>query len=189
MVLLIYAHPYHARSVANRALLQGVLDLPDLVFHPLYDRYPDFSIDAAAERELLAQATLVIWQHPLYWYGAPALLALWFERVLVRGWAYGGSDGRALAGKDCLWVTTTGGADEAYRQDGVHGHPFEAFVPPMRQTARFCHMNWLDPLVLHDAHDLGPEALARQAQTYRQRLLPYLRQTRQATGVAPQEHT
>jgi glutathione-regulated potassium-efflux system ancillary protein KefF len=176
MVLLIYAHPQHSRSAANRALLEGVLDLPGLVFHPLYDRYPDFSIDAAAERDLLTRAQLVVWQHPLYWYSVPALLKLWFEQVLSRGWAYGGGPGggRALAGKHCLWVTTTGADDEGYEETGIHRHRFDAFVPAIRQTAQFCHMDWLAPLVLHDAHRADDGRLAHQAQVYRRRLLPYL---------------
>ncbi len=39
-----------------------------------------------------------------------------------------GAGGDALAGKDCLWVTTTGATDDAYSPQGKHGHRFEAFV-------------------------------------------------------------
>ena len=148
-------------------------ELPQVDVHRLYDAYPDFSIDAAAERERLKSARMVIWQHPLYWYGVPALLKLWFEMVLVRGWAYG-DGGVALNGKDCLWVTTTGALPEAYSEHGVHGHPFAAFAPAVRQTARFCGMNWLDPIVVHGAHRLEPSQLHVQAQRYRVFLQDYL---------------
>lgn len=171
-VLVVYAHPHPGRSIANRALVGAVRDLPGVSLHALYDRYPDFAIDVAAERERLAGARLVVWQHPLYWYSVPALLALWFETVLGRGWAYG-EGGTALAGKDCLWVVTTGALSGAYAPDGKHGHPFSTFVPHVEQVARFCGMRWLEPIVVHGAHLASAEAIDARAQAYRQRLLDY----------------
>jgi glutathione-regulated potassium-efflux system ancillary protein KefF len=173
VILLLHAHPHPRRSLAGRALIDAVRDLPQVVIHSLYDVYPDFSIDTAAERERLTAARLIIWQHPLYWYGVPALLKLWFESVLMRGWAYG-DGGSALHGKDCLWVTTTGAQSEAYAASGVHGHPFEAFAPAVRQTARFCGMNWLDPIVVHGAHRTEADVLERHARQYRVRLQEYI---------------
>jgi glutathione-regulated potassium-efflux system ancillary protein KefF len=169
LILLVYAHPHHERSVANRALLDAVRGVPGLTLHALYDRYPDFSIDVAREQALLSQAQAVVWQHPLYWYTAPALLKLWFEVVLTRGWAYG-DGGTALAGKRCLWVTTVGAPDAAYDAEGVHGHPLTTFGSVIAQTARFCGMQWDEPIVVHDAHHVGEAALQAQAKRYRARL-------------------
>ena len=110
----------------------------------LYDLYPDFDIDVQAEQAALLKAELIVWQCPFYWYGVPALVNLWFEKVLAHGWAYGeGAD--ALSGKTVLWVPTTGGSSSAYSATGVHGHPFEAFVPAISQVARFCGMRWAEP--------------------------------------------
>lgn len=173
VILLLYAHPHPRQSVAGQALLSAVRDLPSVTIHSLYDAYPDFSIDAAAERQRLSAARLVIWQHPLYWYGVPALLKLWWESVLVRGWAYG-DGGTALQGKDCLWVTTTGALPAAYSEEGMHGHPFGAFVPAVQQTARFCGMNWLAPIVVHGAHRIDSQALRTQAMQYRAVLEQYV---------------
>lgn len=175
MILIVYAHPHPCRSAANRVLLDAVHDLRGVRIHSLYDRYPDFSIDPAAEQAMLEAARLVVWQHPLYWYSVPALLKLWFESVLMRGWAYG-EDGSALAGKDCMWVVTTGADQQAYSADGKHAHPFSAFVPAVEQTARYCSMNWLEPLVVHGAHEIGQSELDSFAATYRGRLRHYLEQ-------------
>ena len=71
-------------------------------------------------------------------------------------------------------MTTTGALPDAYSDNGVHGHPFEVFVPPVRQTARFCGMNWLDPIVVHGARRLQPEALRAAASQYRSRLAAYV---------------
>ena len=169
-VALIHGHPYPNRSRAGRVLLDHVRELPGLEVRSLYDLYPDFNIDVAAEQESLLAAELIIWQAPFYWYGVPALMSLWFEKVLAHGWAYG-EGGRALEGRSVFWVTTTGGPAETYRPGALHGHPFSAFIPAIAQTAAFCHMNWIDPpMILHGAHRLSPEQLHQEARRYRARV-------------------
>jgi len=171
MIVVIYAHPYPRHSRGCAALLAGLTGLPELDVRSLYDRYPEFDIDAEAERAALAAADLVVWLHPVYWYTAPALMKLWFEQVLVKGWAYGDDDeARALAGKACLWVTTTGGDDEAYAPGGRHEHRFDAFQPVMEQTARFCGMRWLEPFVVHAAHQVDDAGLRAAGERLRERV-------------------
>ena len=79
MIYLVFAHPYPSQSRANRALFDAVRDLPGVEVCSLYDRYPDFDIDVAAEQAALARAQLVLWMHPVYWYSVPALLKHWFD--------------------------------------------------------------------------------------------------------------
>jgi glutathione-regulated potassium-efflux system ancillary protein KefF len=146
MILVVLAHPYPDRSTANRTLLGGIEDLRWVEVRSLYDLYP------------------------IYWYNVPALLKLWFEKVLTFGWAWGPGVG-ALRGKGCLWVVTTGGDDDDYQPEGLHGHHFDAFAPGVLQTARFCGMEWLDPIVVHDARELDGDSLAAWAATYRERLI------------------
>jgi glutathione-regulated potassium-efflux system ancillary protein KefF len=171
LITVLYAHPHSDRSIGGRVLLDAVRDIQGVSLRPLYDLYPDFAIDVAAERAALGPTRLLVWQHPLHWYGVPALLKLWFDDVLTEGWAFG--SGRALAGKDCLWVTTTGGGPDAFAPTGRHGHPFDAFVPPVQQIARFCGMNFLPPLVVYGSHQLAQEALQRHADAYRALLTDY----------------
>ena len=168
-VALIYAHPYAERSLANRELLAAVTDLAFVELRPLYDLYPDFDIDVDTERDRLAAVDIVVLQHPVYWYSAPALLKLWIDEVFGLGWAYG-AGGDALVGKRLQWVVTTGGDVGAYTADGPHGHAFDAFVAPMYQTARFCGMTWEEPIVVHGAHDDQRE-IAAAGQRYRERLV------------------
>ena len=169
MICLLYAHPYPDRSRANRAALKAVRELPGLEVRSLYDLYPDFAIDVEEEQAALLRADIVVWQHPLYWYSVPALLKHWFDKVLARGWAYG-EGGTALRGKRCLWVTTTGGGPEAYTPAGMHAFPFESFLPPVQQTARFCGMDWEEPLVLHGSHHVSAAELDAYTAGYRDRL-------------------
>jgi glutathione-regulated potassium-efflux system ancillary protein KefF len=172
---LIFAHPYPTRSRANRALLSAAEGLDGVDIHSLYDLYPDFDIDVETEQALLSRARVLVWQHPMYWYSAPGLLKHWFDRVLVRGFAYG-EGGTALRDKRCLWVTTTGGEASAFSPTGMHGHPFEAFMPVMQQTARFCGMHWEEPLVIHGAHRTSEKQLAEVVSGYRARLQALLSQ-------------
>lgn len=169
VAVLVYAHPYPDRSRCNRVLLEAVADLPGLQIRSLYDLYPDFDINAPDERSALELAGLVVWQHPMYWYSVPGLLKHWFDKVLSRGWAYG-EGGNALRGKRCWWVVSTGGDDQAFGAQGMHQRPFADFVPAVEQTARFCGMEWQEPLVAHGAHRLSSEKLQQIAAEYRRRM-------------------
>lgn len=176
MIALIYAHPYPRRSRANRVLLDATRALHGVTVRSLYDTYPDFNIDVAAERALLAGSRLIIWQHPIMWYSVPALLKLWFDTVLGHGWAFG-DGGTALSGKSCLWVTTTGALSEGYAPQGMHRHAFDDFVPVIEMTARFCGMRWLDPIVVHGAHKIDDAQLQAHAARYHEVVQAF------ATGV------
>jgi glutathione-regulated potassium-efflux system ancillary protein KefF len=169
MVLVIQAHPYPDRSRANAALGRAIEGLSGLEIRSLYDLYPDFSIDVPTEQAALVRASTVVWQHPIYWYTAPALLKLWFEKVLLVGWAYG-KGGNALRGKQCFWVTTAGADDRGYSATGEHQFPFEAFIPVMQQTAQFCGMKWLEPMIVKGAHRVPSKELGEMASAYRARL-------------------
>lgn len=176
MLDLVFAHPYPRRSRANRALLDAVRDLSGVELRSLYDEYPDFDIDVAREQALLVEARVVVWQHPIYWYSVPGLLKHWFDKVLVRGFAYG-DGGTALHGKRCLWVATAGGDENAYSASGMHAHPFHTFVPVVEQTARFCGMRWEAPIVFKAAHRSSDAELERAAYEYRARLESLLAET------------
>jgi glutathione-regulated potassium-efflux system ancillary protein KefF len=168
-VVLIFAHPYPDRSIANRRLIEAADHIAGINVRSLYDLYPTFDIDVSAEQAALQQAEVVVLQHPMYWYSVPSLLKHWFDKVLARGFAYG-PGGKALWGKRCLWVVTTGGDEQAFGPHGMHGRPFREFTPVVEQTALFCGMSWEDPFVVHGAHRLAEEELARAARAYRERL-------------------
>jgi glutathione-regulated potassium-efflux system ancillary protein KefF len=170
MILVVYAHPYPDRSRANRALLDAASSLDGVEVRSLYDLYPDFAIDVGAEQSALERCDAVVFQHPMYWYAAPALMKLWFEKVLTPGWAYG-EGGEALRGKRCLWAVTTGGDAHAYTEAGIHQHSFDAFVPVMHQTVALCHMIFEPPFIVHAAHRASRDELMAHAEAYRARVV------------------
>ena len=169
MITLIHAHPYPARSRAVAALLAAVRDLRNVEVRSLYSLYPDFDIDAAAERGAVGRATALVLLHPLYWYTTPALLKHWFDTVLTKGFAYG-EGGTALHGKTCLWAVTTGGDMHAFSESGRHQYPFVTFTPVVEQTVRYCGMTWAEPFVVHGAHQIADAELADAAAGFRKRV-------------------
>ena len=121
-ILLLLAHPdlQHSRvHAALRARLrsQSTDAAERWQLRDLYALYPDFEIDVAAEQAALPRARLVVWLHPMHWYGMPPLLKLWLDEVFTYGWAYG-PGGTQLSGKDLWLVTSTGGTEQSYRLDG-----------------------------------------------------------------------
>ncbi len=142
--LVIHAHPSPRQSVVVRSLRQTLEAAPNTTVRSLYNLYPDFDIDVAAEQAALAEADLVVWLAPVHWYSVPALLKHWFDQVLSHGWAYG-AGGNALRGKAAWWVASAGGSWTDYTAGGAHQRPFADFVAPIEQTARFCGMRWLPP--------------------------------------------
>lgn len=146
-VLIISGHPDLDSSLANRIILSDMQDVPGLTVEQrrLDLLYPDFRIDVAAEQAALLNADIIVWQFPLHWYALPALLKKWVDDVLVYGFAHG-SGGNKLHGKVLIQSFTTGAPAAAY----AHGQPMtytiDEFLPPQRQTALLCGMDWQAPI-------------------------------------------
>jgi glutathione-regulated potassium-efflux system ancillary protein KefF len=169
-VLVLVAHPQMELSRTNRLLTQAARRAEARCsVRDLYALYPDYLIDVAAEQAALERARLVVWLHPIHWYGMPPLMKLWCDDVLAFGWAYG-KDGTRLAGKDLWLVTSSGGPEESYHPSSYNRYFFDAFLPPYDQTAALCGMRFLPPLVLHGAHRASGEAVAAHAATFADRL-------------------
>lgn len=185
-ILVLLAHPQLEHSRVNQALAAAARGLggathgvaeqaaggAQVEVRDLYARYPDYLIDVAAEQAALAGVQLLVWLHPVHWYGMPPLMKLWLDEVLGFGWAYG-PGGHALADKHLWLVATTGSPEEAYRPTGHNRYVFDAFLPPYEQTATLCGMRFLEPLLVHGAHRISDAELDQHATRYAQRLLSY----------------
>ena len=171
-IYVLAAHPDWRESRVNRPLLDAAYSLRRVQVQDLYTSYPDYAIDVAAEQAALASAQLVVLLHPIQWYSMPALQKLWLDEVLAYGWAYG-ENGTALQGKDLWLVATTGGPEASYHPQGYNRYFFDAFLPPYEQSAAVCGMRFLPPMVLHGAHMVGSDVVARHVETFRQRLHTY----------------
>jgi glutathione-regulated potassium-efflux system ancillary protein KefF len=182
-IVVLCAHPQLEHSRVTRALARAAAGadlpqvapgkaLPQVDVRDLYTLYPDYLIDVAAEQAALTGAELLVWLHPVHWYGMTPLLKLWADEVLAFGWAYG-PGGTALHGKDLWLVVSTGGSADAYRPDGLNRYFFDAFLPPYEKTAQLVGLRFLPPLVLHGAHRLSDGELDKHVQTFVSRLVSY----------------
>jgi glutathione-regulated potassium-efflux system ancillary protein KefF len=165
-ILVLYAHPTPQRSRVNRSLADIARAMPGVHLQDLYQTYPDFYIDAPAERELIDASDLLVFLHPIRWYSMPSLLKEWVDVVFEPDWAYERNRG-ALAGKSFWLVASTGSGEEAYQSGGLHGRPFADFLAPFEQTAALCGMRWIEPLILHGASRLDDTMLASHATAFR----------------------
>ena len=127
----------------------------------LYQLYPDFNIDIAAEQDALARADLIIWQHPMQWCSTPPLLKLWMDKVLSHGWAYG-HGGTALHGKHLLWAVTTGGGENHF---DIGSHPDLMCFLNLTATALYCGLKWLPPFAMHCTFICDDETCKRRRVT------------------------
>ena len=63
MILIIYAHPYPHHSHANKRMLEQARTLEGVEIRSLYQLYPDFNIDIAAEQEALRKQAAAASKH------------------------------------------------------------------------------------------------------------------------------
>jgi glutathione-regulated potassium-efflux system ancillary protein KefG len=155
-ILIIFAHPRFEGSANNSLLVKHIPALPEITFHDLYEKYPDFSIDIDYEKKLLADHQIIIWHHPFYWYSVPPLLKQWIDLVLEFGWAYG-PGGNALDGKIIFHCITIGGPRSAYSREGYNRFTLTELLVPFYQTAYLCKMTWLPPFTVHGTHRISNE--------------------------------
>jgi NAD(P)H dehydrogenase (quinone) len=94
----------------------------------------------------------MIWQFPLWWFGLPAILKGWVDRVFAMGRTYGQGhvyDTGRFVGKRALLSLTTGGPEAAYRPDGFNGDLGAMLKPIHRGILNFTGFAVLAPQVVY----------------------------------------
>jgi glutathione-regulated potassium-efflux system ancillary protein KefG len=168
-VLVLFAHPRFEKSRVNRALLAALHGADCITVCDLYEKYPDFNIDASRERQLLLSHQIIVWQHPVYMYGAPALLKQWIDMVLEHGWAHG-LDVTNLANKMVFNAITTGGTRASYASDGFNRFSIQDFLKPFEQIAHLCSMVYLPPFAVQGTYLLSKSEMEGCGSLYRRLL-------------------
>ena len=111
-----------------------------------------FAVEVEAEIAKIESAELMIWQFPLWWFGLPAILKGWVDRVFAMGRTYG--NGRIyetgkFRGKKALLSLTTGGPEAAYLADGFNGDLDAILRPIQRGMLEFTGFSVLAPQVIY----------------------------------------
>ena len=112
------------------------------------------------EQEKLRRSDALVIQFPLWWYGMPAILKGWFDRVFVSGFAFGTDEntGRRLrfeqgpfTGKRALVITTLGDRPHAIGPRGKSGELNELLFGLLHVTFAYTGMSVLEPLAIPSA--------------------------------------
>jgi NAD(P)H dehydrogenase (quinone) len=139
-ILVIYAHPNpnsfnHAvleeltRGLQEAGHTVKVNDLYANNFDPKFNHGDfaqfmegDLPQEVQAEQEKVKQADALVFIYPVWWWGFPAIMKGWIDRIFSMGFAYKfgekGPEG-ILHHKKALFINTTLGSKEAYEPSGL----------------------------------------------------------------------
>jgi NAD(P)H dehydrogenase (quinone) len=109
-----------------------------------------FAPELDAEMRKIEGCDLMILQFPLWWFGMPAMLKGWVDRVFAMGrvYGYGHIYGTGkFRGKRAMLSLTTGGPEESYRKDGFNGDMDGILRPIQRGVLEFVGFDVLRPQV------------------------------------------
>lgn len=166
--LIILCHPDINSSTINKAIIETITTYAEVI--DLYKLYPNFKINVEQEQQRLLNYDRIIFQHPIYWYGAPSLLKEWIDKVIVRAFAYGKGNYH-LENKTLRTVVSTGATEETYCDSGKNLYTIADFLKPYEGLANFCKMNYEPPLVFYNAYQYQEPSLAHFIEQYKHILL------------------
>ena len=162
--------------VSDRRSFRTVFD-PDFLKPQLEEihatKVNGFADDLEAELQKVEWCDLMIFQFPLWWFGLPAVLKGWVDRVFAMGRTYG--DGRyyetaAFRGKRALVSMTTGGPPASYIKGGMGGDAMDILRPIQRGMLQFVGFDVLAPQIVYAPAHIGDDERKRELQRYAERL-------------------
>ena len=134
-----------------------------------------FAPDIQAEMDKLFWCDALILQFPLWWFGMPAILKGWIDRVFASGGrVYGGGkwyDRGVFAGKRAMCSVTIGGPPAMYSERGLNGAISSILFPINHGVLYFTGFSVIEPFLVHAPVRISAEERAAHLVRYRQRLL------------------
>jgi NAD(P)H dehydrogenase (quinone) len=136
------------------------------------------SMDIESEQRKLIAADALILQFPLWWFGMPAILKGWIDRVFANGLAYGfkGAGNRfrygdgAFKGKRALLSVAVGGPEEDYSPRGINGPLEQLLFPITHGTLFFPGMEVLPTHAVYGTGHMDADSAAAAMAAWRSRL-------------------
>ena len=130
--------------------------------------------DIKGEQAKITAADLVIFQFPVWWFGMPAIMKGWADRVFARGFAYLPGrkyDTGMMHGKLAMVAATTGTSADTYAPDGIDGDILSVLWPVHNGLLRYTGFDVIEPFVAYMPGRVDADARAGYLEAYRQRLL------------------
>lgn len=133
-----------------------------------------FAPDLEKEIRRLEACDLLVFSFPLWWFGLPAILKGWVDRVFAMGRIYGGGKGfetgLGQAKKRALVLLTTGGTAESYGGHGLNPPLTTVLAPIQHGIFWFNGYLPLAPFVAWNPARITPEERAHYLQQLEVRL-------------------
>lgn len=134
--------------------------------------------DVEVEQRKLLAADAVILQFPLWWFGMPAILKGWVDRVFAYGFAYGykGEGNRyrygdgMLTGKRAIVLVTVGGPEKDYSPRGINGPIEQLLFPVTHGTLFYTGMDVLPTHAVYGAGQFNADSVKAAIEAWRARL-------------------
>jgi len=151
---------------------------PDYLVYALEQRNAvatdSFAPDIAAELDKLRRADFILLNFPIYWFGMPAILKGWIDRVFVSGLCYGGRriyNRGGLAGKRAMLAFSLGGRKHMFGPGAIHGE-LETLLRPIEQgMLAYVGLTVLPHFAAFHVPYIGDEARGACLEGYRRHLL------------------
>ena len=134
-----------------------------------------FAPDIQAEMDKLFWCDALILQFPLWWFGLPAILKGWVDRVFASGGRiYGGGkwyDRGVFVGKRAMCSVTVGGPAAMYSERGLNGAIGAILFPINHGMLYFTGFTVIEPFLVHGPVRISHEERVAHLAHYRQRVL------------------
>ncbi|XP_040265512.1 NAD(P)H dehydrogenase [quinone] 1-like isoform X1 [Bufo bufo] len=108
------------------------------------------SKDIVEEQKKVEKADLVIFQFPLYWFGLPAIMKGWVERVFCVGFAFSFQrkySEASFKNKKAILSFTTGGSESMTTPGGINGDINVILWPIQNGILNYCGFQVLEPQI------------------------------------------
>ena len=120
--------------------------------------------DVSGEIDKIRRADRILFHFPLWWFGPPAILKGWFDRVLVHGALHSSTrrfDRGLCSGKHALFCVSAGSSEEESAPSGREGD-VTMLLWPLAYALRYLGFHVAQPVTVHGVHGFHKPAAQRQ---------------------------
>ncbi len=142
-----------------------------------------FETSLKEEMDKLEWCDTLIFNFPLWWFGLPAILKGWVDRVFAMGLTYGAGkgvyDNGTYKNKTAFLTLTTGGPKIAYGNTGKNGDLETILYPIQHGMLYFVGMTVLPPFICFSPARIGDDERKKELERYKL----FLENTNKATPI------
>ncbi len=134
---------------------------------------PGYVTQISDEQAKLRWCDMLILQFPMWWFGPPAILKGWIDRVMTYGFAYTPTqrfENGLLKGRRAMISITTGAHANVFAPDGMDGDIHRILWPMQNGVLRYIGFDVLPPFIAHGIGLIDEAAREEMLAAFRNRL-------------------